>query len=74
MKRIPKPGGPGPEHDPIVPTLREIVGFLCPIACALVGYWIGFHFGGFMLAFIFGMVGVGLGSALTRAWAKDFYV
>ncbi len=74
MKRLRRGPQSGPDADPILPTLREIVGFLAPVGCALVGYGIGMALGGFMAAFVFAMVGVGIGTVFTRAWARDFYL
>ncbi len=74
MKRLRRAPRSGPENDPILPTLREMVGFMAPVACALVGYGLGMVWGGFMAAFICAMAGVGLGAMVTRAWARDFYL
>ena len=74
MKRLRRGPQTGPEDDPILPTLREIVGFMCPAACALAGYGVGMYWSGFMAAFLCAMVGVGLGTVVTRAWARDFYL
>jgi hypothetical protein len=74
MKRLRKAPDEGPDHDAVIPTFREIAGFLCPAGCGLIGYGIGIHFSGFMAAFLCAMVGVGLGTRVTRRWSQDFYL
>jgi hypothetical protein len=64
----------GLDDDPILPTMRELIGFMSPAGCALIGYWLGVRWSGFMAGFLFAMAGVGLGTFVTRAWARDFYL
>jgi hypothetical protein len=68
-----KANRPGPEADPLLPSLREIMGFLSPFCCALVGYSLGYSLGQEMVGFLFAMVGVAIGALIARVWAEDFY-
>ncbi len=63
-----------PDDDPILPTLREWLGFFSPPAGAALGYWLGMRWEGLMGAVMCAMVGVLLGSFVTRAWSQDFYL
>lgn len=73
MKRMRKANRPGPDPDPMLPSGREIAGFLSPACCAVVGYRVGFLFGAQMAAFLGAMVGVMVGALFARIWASDFY-
>ena len=74
MKRLRRGPQEGPDPNAVLPTARELLGFMCPAICGLIGYGIGLHWSGFMAAFICAMIGVGVGSRITRAWAPDFYL